>query len=246
MLLHRNAKLGLAGRYALVNAIESGCSIRQGAKRHGVSPATACIWSRRWRAASSEERRTLSCLLDRSSRPRRSPRMLTTHEQARICAERRRSGHGPRPIAARLGYPHATVWKALRRGGCSRPEAKPRAPARRYEWPCPGDLLHVDWTTLARFEQPGHALTGDRTSSAAKKRRKVGYDVVHAIVDDHSRLAYAAVRADAKAATVTGFMERALAHFAAQGIRPQRLMSDNAWSYTLNRSLRALLAERRT
>lgn len=54
------------------------------------------------------------------------------------------------------------------------------------------------------------------------------------------------MRADAKAATVTGFMERALAHFAAQGIRPQRLMSDNAWSYTLNRSLRALLAERRT
>ena len=242
MRLHRNAKLGLAGRYALVKEVERGCSMRDAARGHGVSPATACTWSRRWRSASSEERRTLSCLFDRSSRPHRSPRLLSASLQARICAERHRSGHGPRPIAARLGCAHATVWKALRRGGCSRPEPTPREPARRYEWPCPGDLLHVDWTTLARFAEPGHALTGDRTSSAEKKRRKLGYDVVHAIVDDHSRFAYAEVLADAKAKTVTGFLERALAAFAKQGITPQRLMSDNAWSYTRNRSLRELLA----
>jgi len=244
MQLHRNAKLGLAGRFALVKAIEAGCSIREAARRHGVSPATACTWWQRWREAGEEERRTLACLGDRSSRPRRSPRMLSADAQARICAERRRSGHGPRPIAARLGHPHATVWKALRRGGCSRPEPKPREPARRYEWPCPGDLLHMDWTTLARFDEPGHAVTGDRTSSAAKKRAKVGYDVVHAIVDDHSRLAYAEVLADAKAPTVTGFLERALAVFAAHGIEPKRVMSDNAWSYTRNRSLHDLLAAR--
>src|SRR5438132_4807264 len=176
--------------------------------------------------------------------PHRSPRLLSATLQARICAERRRSGHGPRPIAARLGQAHATVWKALRRGGCSRPEPKPRQPARRYEWPCPGDLLHVDWTTLARFAEPGHAVTGDRTSSAEKKRRKIGYDVVHAIVDDHSRLAYAEVLPDAKAKTVTGFCERALAFYAEHGMRPKRLMSDNAWSYTKNRTLRELLAAR--
>lgn len=244
MRFHRNAKLGLAGRFALVVLVERGCSIREAARRHGVSPATACTWSRRWRAASEEQRRTLSCLFDRSSRPHRSPRMLPAEAQARICEERSRSGHGPRPIAARLGHPHATVWKTLRRGGCSRPEPKPREPARRYEWPCPGDLLHVDWTTLARFDQPGHAVTGDRTSSSAKKRRKVGYDVVHAIVDDHSRFAYAEVLPDAKAETVTAFVRRALAAFAAEGIQPRRLMSDNAWSYTKNRSLRELLSNR--
>jgi transposase-like protein len=201
MRVHRNAKLGLAGRYALVRAVEEGCSIREAARRHGVSPATACTWSRRWRAASPEERRTLSCLFDRSSRPHRSPRRLPASVQARICAERRRSGHGPRPIGARLGYAHQTVWKTLRRGGCSRPEPKPREPARRCEWPCPGDLPHVDWTTLARFAEPGHAVTGDRdrTSSAEKRRRRLGYEVVHAIVDDHSRFAYAEVLADAKA-----------------------------------------------
>jgi transposase-like protein len=111
MLLHRNAKLGLAGRWALVVAIESGCSMREAARRHGVSPATACSWSRRWRSASEEERRTLSCLHDRSSRPRRSPRMLSATEQARICAERRRSGHGPRLIASRLGYLEVTRFR---------------------------------------------------------------------------------------------------------------------------------------
>ena len=244
MHFHRNAKLGLAGRYALVRAVEGGMSLSNAASRLGVSPATACTWSRRWRAASLEERRTLACLFDRSSRPRRSPRMLSAGVQERICAERRRSGHGPRPIAGRLGYAHATVWKALRRNGCSRPEPKPREPARRYEWPCPGDLLHVDWTTLARFDEPGHAVTGDRTSSAEKKRRRVGYDVVHALVDDHSRFAYAEVLPDAKAETVTGFVERALAALAEQGIQPHRMMSDNAWSYIKNRSLRELLARR--
>jgi transposase InsO family protein len=244
MRLHRNAKLGLAGRYALVMDVEAGLSVRDAARRHGVSPATACTWSRRWRSASEEERRTLSCLFDRSSRPHRSPRLLAVEAQARICAERRRCGHGPRVLAARLGYPHATVWKVLRRGGCSRPERKPREPARRYEWPCPGDLLHVDSTTLARFAEPGHAVTGDRRSSLEKKRRRLGYDVVHAIVDDHSRFAYAEVLTDTRAATVTGFLERALAALAAEQIEPRRLMSDNACCYTRNRSLRELLARR--
>src|SRR5687767_15976375 len=103
MLLPRNAKLGLAGRLALVRAIAEGSSMREAARRHGVSPATACTWWRRWREASEDERRTRACLLDRSSRPQRSPRMLSAAAQARICRERRRSGHGPRPLAARLG-----------------------------------------------------------------------------------------------------------------------------------------------
>ena len=104
------------------------------------------------------------------------------------------------------------------------------------------DLLHVDWTTLARFAEPGHAVTGDRRSSAEKKRRKIGYDVVHAIVDDHSRLAYVELHDDEKAATVTAFVERALAFFAEHEIVAKRLMTDNGFSYVKNRSLRELLA----
>jgi transposase InsO family protein len=242
MQFHGNAKLGLAGRHALVMLVEQGCSIREAARRHGVSPTTACRWSRRWRAATSEERSSLVCLCDRSSRPRRSPRLLAVCVQERIVLERRRSGAGPRRIAARLGYPHQTVWKVLKRAGCSCPEKTPRQTGCRYERSTAGELLHMDWTTLARFDEPGrHQLTGIVKRPHANKKAKVGKEVVHAIIDDHSRLAYVEVLPDSKAETVTAFVTRAFGFYRAHGIRPQRLMTDNAWSYTLNKTLRRLL-----
>jgi transposase InsO family protein len=244
MVLHRNAKLGLAGRYALVQVVEDGLSLRAAATAFRVSPATACRWSRRWREANEEQRRTLVCLLDRSSRPRRMPRLLASAEQRRICAARRRTGWGPRLLTVRTGHSHSTIWKVLRRHGLSRPPRSPRELARRYEWPCPGDLLHMDVAHYARFNRPGHAVTGDRTSTGAERRARVGYDYAHAIVDDHSRLSYAELLADERAQTVTAFVARALAFYTAHGIQPKRLMTDNAWSYTLNRSLQQLLAER--
>jgi transposase InsO family protein len=70
----------------------------------------------------------------------------------------------------------------------------------------------------------------------------IGYDFAHAIVDDHSRLAYVELHPDEKAATVTGFVDRALAFFATHGIAAKRLMTDNAFAYTHNRSLRELLS----
>ena len=72
--------------------------------------------------------------------------------------------------------------------------------------------------------------------------RRVGYDYAHAIVDDHSRLAFVELHDDEKAATVTGFVERAIAFFAEHGIAAKRLMTDNAFAYVKNRSLRELLA----
>ena len=244
MELHRNAKLGLAGRFALVQARECGLSVREVARRFSVSPATVSRWSYRWQTANEQERRSLVCLLDRSSRPWRMPRLLPPREQRRICAARRQTGWGPRLLTVRTGHPHSTISKVLKRHGLSRPPRATREPERRYEWPCPGDLLHVDVTTYARFERPGHAITGDRRSSAAEKRAKVGYDYAHAIVDDHSRLGYAELLDDERAPTVTAFIERALAVFAAQGIEAKRLMTDNAWTYTKNASLRELLNQR--
>ena len=243
MVLHRNAKLGLAGRYALVRAVEDGCSLRAAAATFSVSPATACRWSRRWREAGERERRTRVCLQDRSSRPGRMPRLLAAREQRRICVARRQTGWGPRLLTARVGHPHSTIWKVLRRHGLSRVAKPLREPQRRYEWPCPGDLLHMDVSLYARFSRPGHAVTGNRARTAAEVRARVGYDYAHAIVDDHSRLGYVELLDDERAPTVTAFVARALAFFAAHGIETKRLMTDNAWSYTLNRSLRELLAE---
>jgi transposase InsO family protein len=244
MVLHRNAKLGLAGRYALVRAVEDGCSLKAAAAAFSVSPATACRWSQRWRAASAAERATLVCLHDRSSRPRRMPRLLPGREQRRICAARRRTGWGPRLLTLQTGYAHSTISKVLARHGLSRPARTEREPERRYEWPCPGDLLHMDVSLYGRFERPGHAVTGDRTRTAAEKRARVGYDYAHAIIDDHSRLAYVELHRDERAATVTGFVERALAFFDQHGITAKRLMTDNAFVYIKNRSLRELLAQR--
>jgi transposase InsO family protein len=96
-------------------------------------------------------------------------------------------------------------------GGISRPPRPPREPANRYEWPCPGDLLHMDTCEYARFQRPGHRVTGDR--SGQDRQHQDGVDLVHAIIDDHTRLAYAEIHADAKAATArnlsfSGVLER--------------------------------------
>ena len=61
MYLHANAKLGLAGRLALVRAIEEGCSLRAAAAAFSVSPATAHRWWQRW----LEGGRCAAALIDR-------------------------------------------------------------------------------------------------------------------------------------------------------------------------------------
>jgi transposase InsO family protein len=147
-------------------------------------------------------------------------------------------------LAGELGHPHSTVSKTLKRNGCSRREAPPREPANRYEWPCPGDLLHIDSTSCVRFERPGHAVTGDRTRTGAELRAKPGCEFAHAVVDDHSRLAYAELLPDERALTIVAFTERALAFFARHGIETKRLMTDNAWCYTRSRAFRRLLDQR--
>jgi transposase InsO family protein len=237
---HRNAKLGLAGRYALVCSIEQGMTLKQAAACFSVSPATAHRWWHRWLEAGEDARKTLVCLFDRSSRPRRSPRQLAPELAEAICACRRQTGWGPRLVAGATGFCHSTVWKVLKRAGLSRPPRPQREPANRYEWPCPGELLHMDTSEYARFRRPGHRVTGDRSSQ--DRQHQDGVDVVHAIIDDHSRLAYAEIHPDAKQATVASFLERALRFYAQHRITPRRLMTDNAWAYARSRLVRDLLA----
>jgi transposase InsO family protein len=243
MLFHRNAKLGLAGRRELVLTIAGGCSIRRAAADFHVSPATAHRWWRRWQSASETERAALVCLFDRSSRPAQSPRRLPAASERAICDCRRKTGWGPRLIAGATGIAHSTVWKVLHRFGLSRPPRPTREAANRYEWPCPGDLLHMDTSRYARFLRPGHRVTGDRSKRSRDlgADAKVGYEFVHALVDDHSRLAYAEIHDDEKAATVTAFLERGISFYAAHGIAARRLLTDNAFTYIHNRSLRELL-----
>ena len=245
MLLHANAKLGLAGRFALVARGRGGAVVEGG--RGGFQRFAGDGASLVASLAGAASGATTLALLDRSSRPHRSPRQLAPELEERICACRAQTGWGPRLVAGATGFAHSTVWKVLRRAGLSRPPRAVKEPANRYEWPCPGDLLHMDTSRYARFLRPGHRVTGDRSQRSRNWMRpetRVGYDYAHAIVDDHSRLAYVELHDDEKAATVTGFVERALAFFAEHGIVAKRLMTDNGFSYVKNRSLRELLARR--
>ena len=236
MDIHPRAKLGPAARYELCQAIAAGASMRRAARSFSVSPATAHKWWHRFRAGEG--------LGDRSSRPHRSPRTLSAAEQERICEVRRHTGWGPRLIAGITGHPHSTVHRTLARHGISRPPRPAREQVVRYEWPCPGDLLHVDTKRYARFERPGHRVTGVRDKTGAELRAGWGYEFAHSIVDDHSRLAYAELHADERAETVVAFTRRALAFFERHGIASKRLMSDNAWCYTHSRRFAELLEER--
>jgi transposase InsO family protein len=149
-------------------------------------------------------------------------------------------------VGGATGFPHSTVSKVLRRAGISRRPRAATEPANRYEWPRPGDLLHMDTSRYARFLRPGHRVTGDRSQSLRGRSKKalVGYDFAHAVVDDHSRLAYVELHRDEKADTVTAFLERALTFYESHGITAKRLMTDNAFAYVNNHSLRELARRR--
>ena len=244
MQLHRNAKLGLRGRLELVRAIERGMSLKAAAAAFSVSPATAHRWWHRWRAADARERDSLVCLFDRSSRPTRCPRMLPAAEQARICTARRRSGWGPRLSAGETAHAHATVWRTLRRAGLSRRPRASREQARRYEWPCPGDLLHIDSKRFGRFSRPGHAVTGNATAPAPRNGNgSAGSSCTRSSTTTPGSPTPSSTATNAQA-TVLGFVERALTFFRNHGIEPKRLISDNAWTYTHNRALAELLNSR--
>jgi len=98
----------------------------------------------------------------------------------------------------------------------------------------------MDVKKLGRFDSPGHALTGDRR----RRSRRVGWEYVHSIVDDCSRLAYAEIHEDERAGTVVGFTRRAFEWFEGRGIGIERLMTDNHFSYTKSTSLAGLLDRR--
>ncbi len=222
-----------------------GMTRRQAAEWRRVSVATVQYWVERYREASEQERLSGVWAEDRPCTPHRQPTRCSERVHDRICAARERTGWGPRLIASELEMAHATVWRCLRRRGCSRLPRPEREQVRRFEWPCPGDLLQMDVKRFARFSRPGHRVTGDRHSTGREKRARVGWEFAHSIIDDHSRLVFTELHPDEQAATVTAFVDRALEFFAGHGITPRRLQTDNHFSYAKNRSLRELLARNR-
>ncbi len=78
-------------------------------------------------------------------------------------------------------------------------------------------------------------------STSARKKTKIGFDYIHSIVDDHTRIAYSEIHADEKGETCAGFFERAIEFYAGHGITIERVMTDNHWSYKNTRRLTELI-----
>ena len=237
-MLHRTAKLTPAGRRLLVDRIlVEGWPAATAAEMVGVSRATAYKWLRRYRAEGP------AGLEDRSSRPRRRPRALPDREVRRILLARRRWRVGPHRLGPLLGHPRSTVYAVLRRHGHSRLAHADRLTGRpvRYVRERPGELIHVDVKRLGRVPPGGgHRILGE----GARNHIPVGYDYLHVAIDDATRVAFVGVHADERAATTVRFVRDALAFFAEQGVQVERVMSDNAMTYTHSKGLAELFVER--
>jgi len=158
-------------------------------------------------------------------------------------------------IGPELGVPARTVSRILRRHRVPYlRESDPmtgevirssKATAHRYERDRPGDLVHMEVKKLGKIpEGGGWRALGRETTMAAKGRRpKIGFDYIHSMVDDHSRLAYSEVHDDEKGLTVAGFLTRAAAYFAAHGITTiSEVMTDNAFAYRHTAAVREVVA----
>src|SRR3954451_15483732 len=161
---HLRGRLGPAGRAEIARLqLDEGLTERAAAAALSVAPGTARRWKKRRQQAAPQELASGSWTRDRSSRPRWSPRQTPAAIEQRVCQARERTGWGPRLLVAETGVAHSTISTILKRHGCSRAPRPGREEVVRYEWPCPGDLLHMDVKRYPRFARPGHAVTGDRT-----------------------------------------------------------------------------------
>jgi transposase InsO family protein len=211
-----------------------GRPVAQIAAEFGVSMRTVYKWLRRFREGGK------AGLGNGASAPARSPRRLGEGQIALILDLRRRFRMTSATIAHRLGLARATVARWLARHGLGRLKAlDPPPPAHRYQRERPGEMIHIDIKKLGRFDRPGHRATGTRTGC---RNRGAGWDFVHVAVDDATRLAYVEVLPDETKETATAFLARALAWFAARGIRVERVMTDNGSCYRSGLFGRALTA----
>ena len=234
MKLHANAPLGPKGRETMVRRVlEDGLTLTEAAEAAGVSVRTAGKWVGRYRAEGA------AGLRDRSSAPRRVHNSTPPERVEAIAALRRVRMTGPE-IAELLGMATSTVSAVLARIGLGRlSRLDPPEPVRRYERSRPGELIHIDVKKLGRIgpNGPGYRVTGRRKTNpkapdaAGRRRRQVGWERVHVCVDDATRLAYAEVLPDEKAATAIGFLRRALAFYRSHGIGVERVMTDNGPAY---------------
>jgi transposase InsO family protein len=196
-------------------------------------------------------------LHDRSSRPHTMPSKTPDEVEQRVLLARHDHRRGQDWLGPECGLAPRTVARILRRhrvpylrdcdpmtGHLIRAS---KTTAVRYERACPGELVHMDVKKLGRIPDGGgwrgRGETRDNHQAHINKT-PLGYDYVHSLVDDRSRLAYSEILGDEKGPTCAAFLSRAAAYFAAHGINCiQSVMTDNAWAYRYSADLRSVCAD---
>jgi transposase InsO family protein len=230
MNTHKNASLTPKGRAHLVAQIAA-IGLMPAAEAAGISARTARKWQRRFAAEGA------AGLLDRSSRPARSPGRTEARKIERAVALRRTQQLTYTQIAERVGLSKSTVGRACAAADVARlPPLQPAAPVRRYERKAAGELLHLDTKKLACFEQPGHRVTGDRTRYTAK----AGWQALHVAIDDHSRVGFSLMLPDETARSACAHLLAALRYYRGVGVQIERVMTDNGAAYNSRRFARLL------
>jgi transposase InsO family protein len=243
---HRNARTTFHGRMLIVERFGEGWPKAHIASAMGISRKCVRTWIARYQADGE------AGLQDRSSRPNTMPSRTPAVVEDQIVTLRRVQRCGPDGIAAELGVAARTVSRVLRRRGvpylrnCDPMTGEliraSKTTAVRYEKDRPGELVHMDVKKLGRIPQGGGWRAHGRDNIARPPKAGTGFDYVHSVVDDHSRLAYSEILPDEKGHTCAEFLRRAATYFHNRGItRIERVMTDNAWAYRY--SLREVCAD---
>ncbi|TJZ61034.1 IS481 family transposase [Chitiniphilus eburneus] len=217
---HKNARLTFEGRKLLIERIAR-IGLMPAAKAAGISERTARKWLKRF------TEHGLASLYDRSSRPQTT---RTTCDSA-LCLrieQLRRHRMPMRAIARVVGRSVSTVSRLLARLGLSSLRAlEPAIPVVRYERQSPGELLHMDTKKLGRIAVTGHRASGDPRDHT----RGAGWEFAHVAIDDHSRVGFVQVLADERKSSAVEFLKAAVTHYAALGVKIERLITDNGSAY---------------
>jgi transposase InsO family protein len=226
MNTHKNARLTFARRMQLVHSIlDQQLDPAVAAAQQGVSAPTARKWLGRFLAEGE------AGLMDRSSRPRRSPRSISPSKALLIVELRSRLLIQSR-IAKSIGVSVATVSRVLKRAGISRlSDLIPSEPIVRYEHANPGDLLHIDTKKLGRIERLGHRITGDPRDST----EGAGWEFLFVGVDDHARIGFTQMHRRERGYNAAAFLRAAVAYFASLGVIVRRVLTDNGACFRSSR-----------
>ena len=223
MYSHGNAKLTFNGRVTLVERVRNErWTIADAAQAAGCSERTGRKWIGRF------VEHGYGGLRDRSTAPKTVANKTSDLIEQEICSLRRNCRMDGETIAEVLSMPQSTVSGILRRNELSRasdldPIPNPNRWQRRHS----GELIHIDIKRLPRFDQPGHAVTGDRT----KNTKRAGYEYLHVAIDSATRVGFALVMPDQTKYSAVKFLLATMKFYRSLGINVSAVMTDNGSCY---------------